>query len=519
MQTSTKVVKSSKKQTPVMSQKQLDAIAELKKYYPELPDDLVVNGNLNLSDRYIEMLPDNLVVNGSLDLRLTCRFNELPNNLVVKGNLYLNDDFEVKYPEKMEVQGSISVVHPEDLPENFVVGDDLIVSEYADFLPDNLTVKGSLSLKGTRIKELPAGLKVFGNLDLTDLPITSLPEDLYVGGSLKCGKTKIKSVPSTVFVGRGLDIADTDVKVFPSQFKEIHGDLDIAKTRIKYLPNNLKIYGTLWATQSALIELPENLYVDKYLYLEDTVVSVWPKGIVVGECLELSECAIESLPDGLHVNGQLDISRTSIKELPKDLIVNRSLTITDGSIEKLPSFLNVGSLHLPAGRVKRDILPDGFSITGDLSLWIFDEKEKPDPIILPDNMKVGGNFSFHSSLQKSIPKNLYVGGDLNIQSIEDLKSLPEGLKVGGTLKLGRHWDIIKDFLLGNVSIDGTVEMQHEDYRLGYAMSYRVSEDIMARLSRNGNVVTLKPAIKEAPKNQDGGELSPAPVKSKVLAEA
>jgi hypothetical protein len=519
MQTSTKVVKSSKKQTPVMSQKQLDAIAELKKYYPELQEDLVINGNLNLADRYIEMLPDNLVVNGSLDLRSACRFDELPNNLVVKGNLYLCDDFEIKYPEKMEVHGSISVVHGEDLPANFIVGDDLILSEYTDTLPENLTVKGSLSLKGTRINELPIGLKVLGNLDLSELPITSLPEDLYVGGNLKCYKTKLKGFPRTVFVGMGLDISHTDIKVFPSQFKVINGDLSIDKTRIKYLPDNLKVCGTFWASDSSLVELPENLHVSNYLQLEGSVISEWPKGLVADECIDMARCPLETLPDGLHVNGQLDIGGTNIKQLPKDLIVNRTLRITDGSVEKLPPFVNAGSLHLPAGRVKRDILPEGFTLTGDLSLWIIDDKETPDPIILPNNMKIGGNLCLQSSRQKSLPKNLFVGGDLDMRNQAEIKSLPDGLKVGGKLKLGRHWEIIKDFLLGNLSIDGTVEMPFEEYRMGYAMSYHVSEAIMARVSRKGDIVTLSPEPKKAPKNQDGGELSEAPTKAKVLAKA
>ncbi len=58
---------------------------------------------------------------------------------------------------------------------------------------DNLTVGGSLDLRGTQITSLPDNLTVGGSLDLGGTQITSLPDNLTVGGSLDLRGTRIPS--------------------------------------------------------------------------------------------------------------------------------------------------------------------------------------------------------------------------------------------------------------------------------------------------------------------------------------
>ena len=60
-------------------------------------------------------------------------------------------------------------------------------------MPDNLTVGGSLDLRGTPITSLPDGLTVGGWLDLSRTQITSLPDGLTVGGYLGISGTNIKN--------------------------------------------------------------------------------------------------------------------------------------------------------------------------------------------------------------------------------------------------------------------------------------------------------------------------------------
>ena len=62
-------------------------------------------------------------------------------------------------------------------------------------LPDNLSVGGSLNLRGTSITSLPDNLSVGGSLNLRGTSITSLPDNLSVGGYLNLEGTSITSLP------------------------------------------------------------------------------------------------------------------------------------------------------------------------------------------------------------------------------------------------------------------------------------------------------------------------------------
>ena len=98
------------------------------------PDDLIVNGDLHLTNRKIAKLPDNLTVRG--DLYLTrASITKLPDNLTVRGTLYLGDSTITK-------------------------------------LPNNLTVGGGLGLDWSKIESLPKDLKVGGDLTLMHTPIS-----------------------------------------------------------------------------------------------------------------------------------------------------------------------------------------------------------------------------------------------------------------------------------------------------------------------------------------------------------
>ena len=59
---------------------------------------------------------------------------------------------------------------------------------------NNLTVGGSLDLRGTGITALPDNLTVGGYLDLRGTGITALPDNLTVGGSLDLDVKRISNI-------------------------------------------------------------------------------------------------------------------------------------------------------------------------------------------------------------------------------------------------------------------------------------------------------------------------------------
>ena len=69
-------------------------------------------------------------------------------------------------------------------------------------LPDDLHVKGSLTLTLATITALPKKLRVDGTLNLTSTQIQALPPDLEVGGSIHALASQwLREIPGSVKVG------------------------------------------------------------------------------------------------------------------------------------------------------------------------------------------------------------------------------------------------------------------------------------------------------------------------------
>ena len=111
----------------------------------------------------------------------------LPDDLVVKGTLNLN--------------GSKA----DRLPERLVVHHDLMISGAPlTALPASLSVMGNLWAEHSQLSSLPEGFRVGGRLHLGHSPIAALPEGLDIGGNLNLAGTPITRLPRTLSVGRAL---------------------------------------------------------------------------------------------------------------------------------------------------------------------------------------------------------------------------------------------------------------------------------------------------------------------------
>ena len=104
-----------------------------------------------------------------------------------------------------------------------------------DKLKDLLNLETFVSGEEARELALAGKLKhtttVKGDLDLSRSGITSLPEDLKVGGDLSLFDTPITSLPEGLKVG---------------------GSLDLRGTKITSLPNDLKVEGTIEGTNKKM---------------------------------------------------------------------------------------------------------------------------------------------------------------------------------------------------------------------------------------------------------------------------
>jgi hypothetical protein len=115
-----------------------------------------------------------------------------------------------------------------------------------------------------------------GDLDLSKTPLEFLPDDLTsVGGDLDLSFSKIKKLPDKLRkIGGYLWLRRTPLEFLPEELTSVGGDLDLLKSKIKKLPDKLeKIGGSLWLDNTSIKHLPENLIIDWNLFLFHTPLS------------------------------------------------------------------------------------------------------------------------------------------------------------------------------------------------------------------------------------------------------
>lgn len=143
-----------------------------------LPKGLIVEGNLSIEGTDISVLPPDLIVKGCLSAGLTS-LEYLPDTLSFENDLLLNNTKITRLPDSLKVCG-------------FLFLDNSSIQS----LPDGLTVNGILDISGTSISELPAGLKVEGDLLAYGTQLSSLPADLEVEGDVHVNDTFIHTEPN-----------------------------------------------------------------------------------------------------------------------------------------------------------------------------------------------------------------------------------------------------------------------------------------------------------------------------------
>lgn len=133
-------------------------------------------------------------------------------------------------------------------------------------------------------------LTIRGDLNLYASGLTSLPDGLTVTGELHISRNEIKTLPKNLTVG-SLDLSKTLVETLPDDIT-IRGSLALSDTPIRSLPDNLTIPGRLWILGGSIKSLPDNLTIGKDLYMSNLNFDEFPKNLKVQGDMEFIGSAI-----------------------------------------------------------------------------------------------------------------------------------------------------------------------------------------------------------------------------------
>lgn len=161
------------------------------------------------------------------------------------------------------------------------VVDDYTINQFKNLLHDANRVKNYIEPNNSQF-----------NLELASTGLESLPDNLQVRGALTISYSKIKKLPDNLTVN-GIFRANDSI--------------------IKELPENSKFKRSIFLSDSAIEKLPENLSVVGDLKLNSCRhLTILPDNLSVSGSLMLNGSTITTLPKNLVVGGDLDVSRTPI---------------------------------------------------------------------------------------------------------------------------------------------------------------------------------------------------------------
>ena len=186
----------------------------------QLPQELTVRGDLILN-QHIKELPDKLVIEGNLDLRNTQVDLQNTSQLHVGGNLFTGPH-TTGFKWLVEVEGDLDLRASKRLMsiDNgvLIVYGSLYLNENNKLITSirqSIGVDGDLILKGSCVESLAHGRLIHArNLDLSYSAIKELPDDLVVYGNLNMSYTALRTYPERMVVFGDLDIRGTRLPTY-----------------------------------------------------------------------------------------------------------------------------------------------------------------------------------------------------------------------------------------------------------------------------------------------------------------
>jgi len=214
-------------------------------------------------------------------------------------------------------------------------------------------------------------------------------------------------------------------EIDPSSDCRIESDLELQRTRLRWMFGNLTVEGNLILASCQRFRgfKGESLYVDgdlviggkssEFPWLGQPGIPVQKFGRRVTEFLKSpsveSSCPFSNWPQEVEVTGKLVlINCKQCVQLPEKFVVGRSIELINCGIETLPDSLEV----------KDDLIIDGCPIEE-----------------LPANLKVVGDLHLRNLSIATIPLDLSVGKSLHISRCKNLKTIPHQIHVGDSLNV------------------------------------------------------------------------------------
>lgn len=268
----------------------------------------------------------------------------------------------------------------------------------------------SANIKTTTLVRLPKTLIVDGHLNVKN-NIGEIPEGTIVGGALTVSSTgHIHSIGANCKIGGLLALGSAsgspgyDQDHLPSGL-DVGGILSLSNSRIKRLPNDIKIAG-LAVGGGELERLPSHLTSYSILHLSGTKIPTIPEGMEIKK-LVIENQKIRKLPSKIFQNELIQLKKCDIDTIPKGWNLS-FLSIIGSTVQSIDSRLEESSLAILKSRVGK------FTKNVKSNMFIVEECEAGE---FPDEIR-SKRISLARTKAKKWPKRL-MGNSIDLRGICD----------------------------------------------------------------------------------------------------
>ena len=171
-------------------------------------------------NKELQYIDDRFICNGDLTIMYKDEI-WLPNNLTINGSL------------------KIKLCRLTFLPDNLYVSDDICIESCDNLLIGNhTTFNGVTTISYCYISSIPSDLKLNGSIILSFLPLRSLPEWKEINGTLSIDNVSIEDLPKDLIIKSNLNIKDGTSYKLPENLV-VYNTINVSKSNISELQNGL----------------------------------------------------------------------------------------------------------------------------------------------------------------------------------------------------------------------------------------------------------------------------------------
>ena len=264
-----------------------------------LPSPFIHKGSLHLESDTIEALPDEFIIHGSLYIQSNgdseVHIKKWPSKLTVSQAIYITDLDNKELPEYLHIK-----------TPSLHIGDTRVLQKIACSVNATNVELNNLD----SLKEIEGDFNIKDKFTIHNCAITKLPRKLKVK-KLYLDNTMIRTIPQSIQISKEFQVRLTSLRELPKSWEHFKASLVLGRMNLKTINPVKRVKNLTLKMGSKIEELPEGLHIEGDFNIVGRVkLKTLPENLYVGGTMDISDSSITTIPGSVRVKEYADLSYT-----------------------------------------------------------------------------------------------------------------------------------------------------------------------------------------------------------------